>query len=128
MAPVCPVAVGDDLPALLDLERAWSALYLGGMGTGSQNFYANLAGAMGRADMVGRVATAWRAGDRAAARRAVDGDYADSIGLFGPPERIRERLARYAAAGVDELAIELRKPDVEDQVADLRRLWEVIAA
>jgi F420-dependent oxidoreductase-like protein len=128
LAPVCPLAVGNDLPALLGLERSWSAFYLGGMGTARQNFYANLARAMGREEMVMRVAAAWSAGDRSAAREAVDCDYADSIGLFGPVDRIRERLARYAAAGVDELAVELRKPDVEDQVDDLRKLWEVVAA
>jgi F420-dependent oxidoreductase-like protein len=127
LAPVCPLAVGDDVEALLELERGWSAFYLGGMGTPKHNFYANVARVMGRGAMVERVARAWRAGDRSAARAAVDADYADAIGLFGPPERIRERLARYAEAGVDELAVELRKPDPDDQLDDLRRFWKVVA-
>jgi F420-dependent oxidoreductase-like protein len=127
LAPVCPVAIGEDLPALWDLERGWSALYLGGMGTASQNFYATLARAMGHPAMVDRVAGLWRDGDRGGARRAVDVEYADSIGLFGPPARIRERLARYADAGIDELAVELRKPDLDGQLEDLRRLCAVVA-
>ena len=125
LAPVCPVAIGDDLPALWELERGWSALYLGGMGTQRENFYASVARAMGHAEMVDRVAERWRAGDRAGARSAVDTEYADSVGLYGPPARIRERLARYADAGVDEIAVELRKPDLDDQIDDLRRLCEV---
>ena len=127
-APVCPVAVGDDLDALLDLERGWSAFYLGGMGTARQNFYANVARAMGKGAMVERIATAWQAGDRAAARAAVDADYADAIGLFGTPERIRDRLARYADAGIDELALELRNPDPDRALADLRAVCAVVSA
>jgi F420-dependent oxidoreductase-like protein len=127
-APVCPLAVGDDLEALLELERGWSAFYLGGMGTDRQNFYANVARAMGKGAMVERIATAWRAGDRAAARAAVDADYADAIGLFGSPDRIRDRLARYTEAGIDELALELRNPDPERALGDLRAVWDVVAA
>jgi F420-dependent oxidoreductase-like protein len=126
-APVCPLAVGDDLDGLLDLERRWSAFYLGGMGTPDRNFYANVARAMGKGAMVERIAGAWRAGDRAAARAAVDADYADAIGLFGSPERIRDRLARYTEAGIDELAVELRNPDPDRALADLRAVWEILA-
>jgi F420-dependent oxidoreductase-like protein len=127
-APVCPLAVGDDLDALLDLERGWSAFYLGGMGTARQNFYANVARSMGKGAMVERIAAAWRGGDRAGARAAVDADYADAIGLFGPPERIRDRLARYTEAGIDELALELRNPDPDRALADLRAVWEILAS
>jgi F420-dependent oxidoreductase-like protein len=127
LAPVVPLAVGDDLDGLLDLERAWSAFYLGGMGTEAQNFYANVARAMGKGDMVDRITTAWRAGDRAAARAAVDGDYADAVGLFGSPARIRDRLDRYTEAGIDELAVELRNPDADRALADLRAFWNVVA-
>ncbi len=111
-APVCPLAVGDDLEALIDLERGWSAFYLGGMGTLAQNFYANVARAMGREAMVERIATAWRA---------------DAIGLFGSPARIRDRLARYTEAGIDELAVELRNPDPDRALADLRTFREVLS-
>ena len=127
LAPVVPLAVGDDLGGLLDLERAWSAFYLGGMGTTSQNFYANVARAMGKDAMVERISAAWRAGDKAAARAAVDADYADAIGLFGSPARIRDRLARYTDAGIDELAVELRNPDPDRALADLQAFWTVVA-
>lgn len=126
LAPVVPLAVGDDVDALLDLERAWSAFYLGGMGTETQNFYANVARAMGKAAMVERIAAAWRAGDKAAARAAVDVDYADAIGLFGSPERIRDRLGRYADAGIDELVVELRNPDPDRALEDLRAFVEAV--
>jgi F420-dependent oxidoreductase-like protein len=118
IAPTVPVAVGD-LPAVLNLERGWSALYLGGMG----EFYAAAATAMGHGAMVAAIRAA---SDRAAAKAAVTDDYADGIGLFGPPERIRERAARYVERGVDELVLELRKPDLSDQLSDLKTLREAL--
>jgi F420-dependent oxidoreductase-like protein len=126
VAPVCPVAVGKDLEALLGLERRWSAFYLAGMGTQSTNFYADAGRKMGHSAMVDAVRERWFAGDRPAAYDAVSAEYADSLGLFGPPERIRERLERYVDAGVDEIVVELRKPDVDDQLDDLRALWDAL--
>jgi F420-dependent oxidoreductase-like protein len=122
VAPTCPVAVGPDLPALWRLERGWSALYLGGMGS----FYGRVAAAMGHAGMAAAVRERFAAGDRRGARDAVDDAYADAIGLFGPLPRLRERVQRYTAAGVDELVVELRKPDLADQLADLRTLRDAV--
>ena len=122
IAPVCPVALGPDVRSLLRLEARWSALYLGGMG----EFYADAATAMGFGDMVAAVRKHWATDDRPGARHAVSGEYADAIGLFGPPARIRDRLDRYARAGIDEIVIEPRKPDLADQLADLRSFREAI--
>jgi F420-dependent oxidoreductase-like protein len=122
VAPTCPVAVGDDLPELLALERGWSALYLGGMG----EFYAAAATALGHGAMVRDVRERYLAGDRRGAKAAVTDAYADGIGLFGSPARIRDRAARYAEAGVDELVLELRKPDPAAQLEDLKVLREAL--
>jgi F420-dependent oxidoreductase-like protein len=128
LAPVCPCAFGDDLGPLVDLERGWSALYLGGMGPTTENFYARLATRMGHGPMVEAIQERWQAGDRRGAKAAVDAGYVDAIGLFGSPTRIRDRLERYRAAGIDELVVELRKPDLADQLADLRSLWDAVTA
>ncbi len=122
VAPVCPVAVGADVGSMLRLEKRWSALYLGGMG----EFYAHAARAMGFGDMVTEVRERWADGDRGGARRAVADDYADAVALVGTPGRIRARVERYVAAGVDELVVELRKPDLADQLDDLRTLRKAI--
>ena len=114
-APVCPVAVGPDVAGLLRLERGWSALYLGGMGS----FYARAASTSGYGAMVEQVRERFAAGDRRGARDAVSDEYADGVGLFGPPQRLRERVARYTAAGVRELVLELRKPDHADRLDDM---------
>jgi alkanesulfonate monooxygenase SsuD/methylene tetrahydromethanopterin reductase-like flavin-dependent oxidoreductase (luciferase family) len=83
---------------------------------------------MGFGDMVDTVRRLSRAGDRAAARQAVTADYVDSIGLFGTPAQIADRLRRYEEVGVDEVILELRKKDIADQIADLRALSTVLAS
>jgi len=128
LAPVVPVAVGERLDDLLDLERGWSAFYLGGMGTKDENFYARAATRMGHGPMVTTIAERWQAGDRRGAKAAVTDEYADSVGLYGSPERIAERVERYRAAGIDELVVELRKPDLADQLDDLRLLWKALTS
>lgn len=122
IAPTVPVAVGEDRDALRRLERGWASLYLGGMGS----FYAKAAAAMGYGEMVETVREHFGAGDRSTAKAAVTDDYIDAISLFGPAELIRERAARYAAVGVDELVLELRKPDLADQLEDLKVLREAL--
>lgn len=122
-APVCPVAVGADLPSLLRLERGWSALYLGGMGS----FYARAASTSGYGAMVDTVRERFAVGDRRGARDAVSDDYADGVGLFGPPDRLRERAGRYTAAGVEELVLELRKPDHADQLEDMAAIRKALS-
>ena len=42
VAPMVPVAAGEDLPACRGEIRRYLALYLGGMGSKTDNFYANL--------------------------------------------------------------------------------------
>jgi hypothetical protein len=39
------------------------------------------------------------------------------------------RLAeRYTREGIDEIVVELRKPDLDDQLEDLRIFWDAIQA
>ena len=123
LAPVAPVAVGTDTAALLDLERGWSAFYLGAMG----DYYAIAARRMGFGGVVDGVRTAGRARDRSAARRAVTDDYVHSIGLFGTAAGIADRLRRYEDVGIDEVVFELRKKDLADQVEDLVALGKAVA-
>ena len=121
LAPVAPVAIGYDRRALHDLERGWSAFYLGAMG----DYYANAARAMGFGPVVDEVRRHRNAGDRDAARAAVTADYMDSIGLFGSRAEIAEQLRRYESAGVDEVVFELRQQNRPDQIADLKELGKV---
>ena len=55
---------------------------------------------LGRADQLDPVWRAWAAGDRKAAAAAVPDALVDELIVHGSPERCRDRVAEYAAAGV----------------------------
>jgi F420-dependent oxidoreductase-like protein len=123
MAPVVPLAIGE-VRTMFALERRWSAFYLGAMG----EFYANAATRMGFGAMVANVRERWSAGDRKRAGLAIDDEYLDAIGLFGPVERVADRLRRYESAGADEVILELRKRDHQAQLDDLTLMAKVLSA
>ncbi|WP_428966860.1 LLM class F420-dependent oxidoreductase [Micromonospora fluostatini] len=55
---------------------------------------------LGRAEQLGPMWRAWAAGDRRGAAAAVPDDLVDELVLHGSPQRCREQVARYVAAGV----------------------------
>jgi len=55
---------------------------------------------LGRSDQLDPVWRAWAAGERKAAAAAVPDALVDELIVYGSPERCRDRVAEYAAAGV----------------------------
>ena len=55
---------------------------------------------VGRGPKLAAMHAAWAAGDRAGAAAAVPDDVVDELVLHGPPERCREQVQAYVAAGV----------------------------
>jgi F420-dependent oxidoreductase-like protein len=110
VAPTLPIVVGDDLAACADAVRPYAALYLGGMGSREQNFYNALARRMGYADAAERVQDAYLAGRHRDAAAAVPDEFLDETSLLGPVERVAERMAAYAGAGVTTLNITMPGP------------------
>jgi F420-dependent oxidoreductase-like protein len=92
VAPFVRVAMGSDLAACRDKIRPEMALYIGGMGARSKNFYNDLVKRMGYADAAGKIQEAFLAGRRQEAAAAIPDSLIDETALVGPPERIRDRL------------------------------------
>jgi F420-dependent oxidoreductase-like protein len=105
VAATVPVSVGNDLEACAAPVRAYSALYLGGMGSRQQNFYNRLAVRMGFGDAARQVQELFLAGRHRDAAAAVPLDFVDATALIGSRERITDRLQAYAAAGVTTLSV-----------------------
>jgi F420-dependent oxidoreductase-like protein len=99
------MSVGDDLAAAAEPLRAMAALYLGGMGSRQQNFYNALAVRMGYADAAAEVQNRYLASAYEGAAAAVPFEFIDRTALLGPPGRIAERMAAFAASGVTTLAV-----------------------
>ncbi|MBM6399603.1 LLM class F420-dependent oxidoreductase [Phycicoccus sonneratiae] len=121
-----PVVVSDDLEAARAAVAPYTALYIGGMGSREQNFYNRLARRMGfdaAADTIQDLYLAGRPRDAAA---AVPMELADATALLGPPERIAERVGRYADAGVTTLSVAPYARTTEERLATLRLMAEVV--
>jgi F420-dependent oxidoreductase-like protein len=120
VVPTVPMAIGDDLPALADHFRPYTALYVGGMGSRKQNFYNKLAQRMGYEKAAAEIQDKYLAGDKAGAAAAVPHELIDSTTLIGPVERIADRMQAYADAGVTTLSLTPAGWTLEERVTALR--------
>ncbi|MEV4598062.1 LLM class F420-dependent oxidoreductase [Amycolatopsis sp. NPDC049253] len=105
VAPSVPLVVGDDWRECADAVRAHAALYVGGMGSRKQNFYNRLAVRMGFEAEAAEVQEKYLARDYAGAQAALPLEFLDATSLLGPRERIAERMAEFAKAGVTTLSV-----------------------
>lgn len=99
VSPFVKVIMGDDLEQCMAPVRANMALYIGGMGARSRNFYTDYARALGHEEAATRIQKLYLAGDREKAAAAVPTELIDACHLLGPAARIKERLQRWRAAG-----------------------------
>ncbi|MBI1376131.1 MAG: LLM class F420-dependent oxidoreductase [Frankiales bacterium] len=128
VVPTVPVVIGDNVAACADAVRAYSALYIGGMGSREKNFYNRLVSRMGYEDAAAEVQEKYLARDYAGAGAAVPLEFIDRTALIGPRERIQERLHAYAEAGVTTLTLATYAGTIEQRVATLRTMTEVLDA
>lgn len=123
-----PLVVGNDLDAGLDLVRGYTALYVGGMGSKQQNFYNALVRRMGYEREAETVQDLYLAGQHRAAAEALPRRLLEQTALVGPPERIRDRVAAYAASGVTTLSVLPMAATHDERVAYLRALVDAVEA
>jgi F420-dependent oxidoreductase-like protein len=101
----CPVVVGADVDACRAQQKPALALYVGGMGARRRNFYNELVRRYGFEEAAKTIQDLYLAGRKQEAEAAVPDALVDAVGLFGPRERIRERLGAYREAGVTTLSV-----------------------
>ena len=101
LAPYIRVAIGDDIAACRDAIRPNLALYIGGMGARSKNFYNDLARRMGYEAAAATIQDHYLAGRRKEAEVAVPDALIDETSLVGPKERVRDRLQAWQAIAKD---------------------------
>ncbi|HEY3912742.1 MAG TPA: LLM class F420-dependent oxidoreductase [Stellaceae bacterium] len=101
LAPYVRVAIGDDLAACRNAIRPNFALYIGGMGARSKNFYNDLAKRMGYEAAAMQIQDHYLAGRRKEAEMAVPDPLIDETSLIGPKERIRDRLQAWKEIAKD---------------------------
>jgi F420-dependent oxidoreductase-like protein len=126
VVPTVPVVFGDDLDACAAPLRHYAALYVGGMGSREQNFYNRLAARMGYDAAAAKVQDLYLARQHRDAADAVPFEFIDRTSLIGPRDRVRDRLAAYAEAGVTTLSVATYAPTLEERLATLRTMAELL--
>jgi F420-dependent oxidoreductase-like protein len=91
-APYVRVSMGDDLAKCRDALRPGLALYIGGMGARSRNFYNDLAKRIGYEAAAVKIQDLYLDGKKNEAAAAVPDALIDEVSLIGSPARIRDRL------------------------------------
>jgi F420-dependent oxidoreductase-like protein len=97
IAPYVRIRMGDDLEACRDALRPELALYIGGMGARSKNFYNDLARLMDYEAAAVKIQDLFLDGKRKEAAAAVPDALIDEISLVGSEARIRDRLQAWTA-------------------------------
>jgi F420-dependent oxidoreductase-like protein len=93
VAPYVRAKMGPDVQACRDAIRPGLALYIGGMGARSKNYYNDVAVKLGFEGEAKTIQDLFLDGKKTEAAAAVPDKLVDEISLCGPAERIKDRLA-----------------------------------
>ncbi len=118
VAPFAPVIVGDDVQLCRDLVKPTLALYVGGMGARSKNFYNSLVQRYGYEEAAAKVQDLYLEGRKGEAAGAIPDELVDDVALCGPKGRIAERLHIWKEAGVDTLIAGAMQPEALQVLAE----------
>ncbi len=120
------VAFSDDLERLVTPRKPGLAFTLGAMGSREHNFYNETYRRMGYADTALEVQNLWLNKQRDAAIARVPDELVLKTNLLGTEDMIRERLRVYQSTGVTTLRIEPDGETLDERLATLARLIELV--
>lgn len=119
-----PLSVHEDVATAADAVRGYAALYVGGMGSRTQNFYNALAVRMGYEEAAAGVQELYLSGRSRDAAAAVPQQFIDDTSLLGSRDRIGERLQRYADAGLTAVTLAPYGNTLAERIAALETAVE----
>jgi F420-dependent oxidoreductase-like protein len=94
-----------DLARTVASRKKELAFSLGGMGSGTSNFYNDAYSRQGWADVAAQVRERWQAGDRDGAAGLVTDEMVLATTLIGTEDMVRARLRTWRDAGVDTVRL-----------------------
>jgi F420-dependent oxidoreductase-like protein len=116
------VEVDNDVKGALTRLKPEVALYVGGMGHRTKNFYNDIMVRRGFGDAAQRIQELYLAGHKDEAIATVPDEWVDLKSLVGPPARIRERYRAWEDSGADSLSVRSRQPEAIEVMAKAARL------
>ncbi|NQU36585.1 MAG: LLM class flavin-dependent oxidoreductase, partial [Actinobacteria bacterium] len=126
IVPTVPVVFGESIDECAAPLRAYSALYIGGMGSREKNFYNQLVSRMGYEEAAAEIQDLYLSRKQGEAMAAVPLDFIDKTSLIGPPERVKERLHAYQDSGVTTLTIASYAADLQTRIDTIRTMAELV--
>jgi F420-dependent oxidoreductase-like protein len=126
VVPTVPVVVGNDIGQCADRVRPYCALYLGGMGSRTLNYYNQQAHRMGFGKAAQAVQDCYLGGDHAGAAALVPTEFVDAIALLGPVDRIADRLVAFAESGVTTLSVAVQGGLLDDRLGTVRSVADAL--
>lgn len=118
-APFVTCRMGADVEQCRVPVKENLALYIGGMGARTKNFYNDYVQRMGYEEAARKIQDLYLAGRKAEAMAAVPDKLVDEVALVGPRERIAERLQVWKASPVTSMLIGTAQPEVLRLLAEL---------
>jgi len=122
------VAIGEGLEDLRNLGRPGMALYIGGMGARSKNFYNDTFSKYGYEKEAKIIQDLYLAGKKDAAEAAIPQAYIDATSLIGPEGFVRDRLAALKESGVNALNVGFVGKTLKDRVRYCEALRNLVDA
>jgi len=122
------VAIGEGLEQLRNLARPQMALYIGGMGARSKNFYNDTFSKYGYERDAKIIQDLYLSGKKDAAEAAIPQSYIDATSLIGPAGFVRDRLAALKESGVSALNVGFVGKTLKDRVGYCDKLRNLVDA
>jgi F420-dependent oxidoreductase-like protein len=120
------VGIGEGLEHLRDLARPGAALYIGGMGARSKNFYNDIFSKSGYAAEAKQIQDLYLAGEKKAAEDAIPDEYLARNSLIGPDSFVKERLHALQESGVTSLNVSFAGKSAAERVAQCDKLRNLV--
>jgi F420-dependent oxidoreductase-like protein len=120
------VAIGENLDHLRDRGRPMAALYIGGMGARSKNFYNDIFARSGYPAEAKLIQDLYLSGKKKEAEAAIPAEYLARNSLVGPDSFVRESLQVLKASGATSLNISLAGETLRDRVEQCEKLRKLV--
>jgi F420-dependent oxidoreductase-like protein len=122
-----PLAIGTDTAAAFEQARGQVALYVGGMGSRTTNFYNALARRYGYEAEASTIQDHYLAGRVPEAIAAVPDELVAATSLIGTTAQVAAGLRAFAAAGTTLLNVTPLAPSADARIADVAALCALAA-
>ncbi len=118
VAAMLTIVPGDDVEECADMVRPFLALYAGGMGARDANFHFDVFARMGWESVAAKVQELYLEGRKQEAAAAIPLEMVEDVALVGPPDKIRDDLARWKETCLTTVLLSGRADQLE-MLADL---------